>query len=160
MVPESLQVWASLCRDEQDGWTFLCGHLPGLQRIWQLVEDARREVHLAAVAARTEKRERWHDWATTSMAKGGAAVFRYVKQGPARVTMPGLKALDEGLWAPGQQGAVDRVARAWTHLWVATEPEQEDLDELCRPGQTPLQACPAQVVRPLSGCKSSGTTHR
>ena len=65
------------------------------------------------------------------MQKGGAAVFRYVKLGPAKATLPGLQALEDGTWAPGQQGAVDRVARAWTRLWVAPQPEQAELDDLC-----------------------------
>ena len=65
------------------------------------------------------------------MGKGGAAVFRYVKQGPAKVTLPGFQILGTVHWAPGQQGAVDRVAQAWDKLWVAPEPAQEDLDRLC-----------------------------
>ena len=49
MMAEAEQVWDSLCHDEQDGWSFLCGLIPGVDRIHQLVEQARQEVDNAVL---------------------------------------------------------------------------------------------------------------
>ena len=75
MHAEARQVWDSVTRDEQDGWSFLCGAMPSADRLQQLIKQAKEEVDSAVLLAREEKREQWHAWAAGSMAKGGAAVF-------------------------------------------------------------------------------------
>jgi len=109
-------------------WRELLRDLTSREVAEQLLARARQESRECSAGAAAERRDGWHRFVSSDLARGGRRVFRWVRHGPQSAFPPAVPVSPEaGGWGGGPGAELAFAEPAWQTLW--TRPDLPAPDE-------------------------------
>ena len=78
-----------------------------------LLKQAQEELRLALAELRQGRRDRWHSWCASAMARKSGPFFRWIRNGPQQVTFPAARSEGES----GAAADLRATEEWWWNLW-------------------------------------------